>query len=61
MKRVETTRLLRTNGLFQYLTGLGSYPHATTLQRFLKHTALGLIPRLQALHDRLLIKVEALP
>jgi hypothetical protein len=61
IKRLETTRLLRTNGLFQYLTGLESYPHATTLQRFLKHTAVGLIPRLRSLHDKLLNKLEILP
>ena len=33
IKRLETTRLLRTNRLFQYLTGLRSYPYATTLRR----------------------------
>lgn len=54
LKRLETTRLLRTNGLFQYLTGLRSYPHATTLQRFLRQTAPTMVPRLRALHDRFL-------
>jgi hypothetical protein len=61
VKRLETTRLLRTNGLFQYLTGLESYPHATTLHRFLKHTAQGLISRLRSLHDKLLVEMETLP
>lgn len=60
LKRLETTRLLRTNGLFQYLTGLPSYPHATTLRRFLYHTAPKLIPRLRALHERLLLKMETI-
>lgn len=61
IKRLETTRLLRTNGLFQYLTGLDSYPHATTLRRFLRHATPSLIPRIRSLHDKLLIKMEMLP
>ncbi len=60
IKRLETTRLLRTNGLFQYLTGLQRYPHATTLRRFLSHTAPTLVPRLRALHDQFLLKLETL-
>lgn len=60
IKRLETTRLLRTNGLFQYLTGLRSYPHATTLQRFLRQTAPTLVLRLRALHDRFLGEMETL-
>jgi len=59
IKRLQTTRLLRTNGLFQYLTGLRSYPHATTLQRFLRQSAPHLVPRLRALHDRFLIQMES--
>jgi len=58
IKRLETTRLLRTNGLFQYLTGLQSYPHATTLRRFLGQTAPTLVPRLRALHDKFVHKME---
>ena len=60
IKRLETTRLLRTNGLFQYLTGLQSYPYATTLRRFLSHTAPTLVPRLRALHDQFLLKMETI-
>ncbi len=59
IKRLETTRLLRTNGLFQYLTGLRSYPHATTLQRFLRQLPPTLMPRLRALHDRFLGEMES--
>jgi hypothetical protein len=33
--RIETTQLLRRNGVFQYLTGLPAYPDAQTLRRFL--------------------------
>jgi hypothetical protein len=35
LERIETTQLLRQNGVFQHLTGLPSYPDATTLRRFL--------------------------
>jgi len=35
LDRIETTYLLRRNGVFQYLTGLPSYPNPTALRRFL--------------------------
>lgn len=60
IKRLETTRLLRTNGLFQYLTGLQRYPYATTLRRFLAHSAPALVRRLRALENRFLHKMETI-
>lgn len=39
LERIETTQLLRQNGVFQYLTGLPRYPEATTLCRFLLRVA----------------------
>jgi hypothetical protein len=54
LDRIETTQLLRQNGVFQYLTGLPSYPDATTLRRFLLRVAPTILPRLRALHDRFL-------
>ena len=33
--RIETTRVLQYNGVFQYLTGLPTYPDPQTLRRFL--------------------------
>lgn len=54
LERIETTQLLRQNGVFQYLTGLPSYPDATTLRRFLLRVAPMALPKLRALHDRLL-------
>jgi len=39
LERIETAQLLRQNGVFQYLTGLPSYPDATTLRRFLLRVA----------------------
>jgi hypothetical protein len=54
LERLETTQLLRQNGVFQYLTGLPSYPDATSLRRFLLRIAPTTLPKLRALHDRFL-------
>jgi hypothetical protein len=35
LDRIETASLLRSNGTFQYLTGLPSFPDPQTLRRFL--------------------------
>ena len=35
LDRLETAALLRSNGTFQYLTGLQSYPDPQSLRRFL--------------------------
>src|ERR1700682_212913 len=61
LDRIETTQLLRQNGVFQYLTGLPSYPNATTLRRFLIRVAPTALPKLRALHDRLLHRMTFLP
>lgn len=54
LERIETTQLLRQNGVFQYLTGLPSYPDATSLRRFLVRIAPTTLPKLRSLHDRFL-------
>src|SRR5713101_3230265 len=61
LERIETTQLLRQNGVFQYLTGLPSYPDATTLRRFLLRVAPTALPKLRALHDRFLHRMTLLP
>lgn len=61
LDRIDTTQLLRQNGVFQYLTGLPSYPDATTLRRFLLRVAPIALPKLQALHDRFLHRMTLLP
>jgi len=61
LERIETAQLLRQNGVFQYLTGLPSYPEATTLRRFLLRVAPVALPRLRALHDRLLHRMTVRP
>lgn len=61
LERIESTQLLRQNGVFQFLTGLPSYPEATTLRRFLLRAAPDALPRLRALHDRLLYRMAVRP
>jgi len=61
LERIETTQLLRQNGVFQYLTGLPSYPDATTLRRFLLRAAPSALPKLRALHDRFLHRMTVTP
>jgi hypothetical protein len=59
--RIETSQLLRQNGVFQYLTGLPTYPEPTTLRRFLSRAAPRALPRLRGLHDRLLHRMSRKP
>lgn len=54
LSRIESTQLLKHNGVFQYLTGLPAYPNPTTLRRFLLRMAPRALPRFRRLHDRLL-------
>jgi hypothetical protein len=61
LERIETTQLLRQNGVFQYLTGLPSYPEATTLRRFLLRVAPTALPKVRALHDRFLRRMTVRP
>lgn len=59
--RIETTHLLRHNGVFQYLTGLPSYPDPQTLRRFLLRMAPLSLPRLRRLHNNLLSSMMLKP
>ena len=59
--RLETTYLLKHNGVFQYLTGLPKYPDPTTLRRFLLRLAPATLPRLRRLHDNLLARLMIKP
>jgi hypothetical protein len=61
LERLETTQLLRQNGVFQYLTGLSSYPDATSLRRFLLRAVPHMLPRLRALHDQFLRRMTNRP
>lgn len=51
--RIETARLLQHNGVFQYLTGLPTYPDPQTLRRFLIRFGEAGLERFLRLHDQL--------
>ena len=53
LEKIEVSALLKTNGVFQYLTGLPSFPDPVTLRRFLVRSAPVLLPRLGGIHDHL--------
>lgn len=55
--RIETSYLLGTNGVFQYLTGLPSYPNATALRRFLRRMYYKGLPKLIELHNRIRTRI----
>jgi len=59
--RIESTRLLQHNGVFQYLTGLPTYPDPQTLRRFLDRFAAAGLADFLALHDRLRQRLVAHP
>jgi hypothetical protein len=54
LDRLETASLLRSNGTFQYLTGLPSYPDPQSLRRFLLQAAAEFREQLHRLNDYLL-------
>lgn len=61
LDRIESARLLRQNGVFQYLTGLCSYLDATTLRRFLLWVALTTLPKLRHLRNRFRFRLTTRP
>jgi hypothetical protein len=61
LERLESTRLLGQNGVFQRLTGLWFYPDPSTLRRFLLRVAPVALPQLRKLHDRFLRRMMTRP
>jgi hypothetical protein len=61
LDRIETASFLRSNGTFQYLTGLPSFPDPQTLRRFLLQAPHGFWEQLHRVNDRLLQKFIHLP
>ena len=61
MDRLETASFLRSNGTFQYLTGLQSFPDPQTLRRFLRGAPARLWEQLHGVNDRLLQNFIHLP
>ncbi len=59
--RLETTSFLRSNGTFQYLTGLPSFPDPQTLRRFLMAAPDRFRRQLHQLNHRLLQNLIHLP
>src|SRR3984893_3307629 len=54
LDRIETASLLRSNGTFQFLTGLSSFPDPQTLRRFLLSAPPSFAVQLRRVNDRLL-------
>jgi hypothetical protein len=61
LDRLETASFLRSNGTFQYLTGLPSFPDPQTLRRFLLHAPDSFWEQLHRVNDRLLQHFIHLP
>jgi hypothetical protein len=61
LDRIETASLLRSDGTFQYLTGLQSFPDPQTLRRFLLNAPAPLREQLHRANDRLLQRFVHLP
>src|SRR6202041_1191797 len=61
LDRLETAAFLRSNGTFQYLTGLPSFPDPQTLRRFLHHASDVFLRQMHRVNDRLLQSFIHLP
>jgi len=61
LDRIETASLLRSNGTFQYRTGLPSIPDPQTLRRFLLNAPAHLREQLHRANDRMLQRFIHLP
>jgi hypothetical protein len=61
LDRLETAAFLRSNGTFQYLTGLQNFPDPQTLRRFLVQAPDSLWKEMHILNDRLLQSFIHLP
>src|ERR1700676_4954310 len=61
LDRLETASFLRSNGTFQYLTGLQSFPDPQTLRRFLIQAPDSFLRQMHRANDRLLQNFIHLP
>jgi hypothetical protein len=52
--RIETTHLLKHNGVFHYLVGIPAYPNPTTLRRFLQRISSDGLAKLRSVQSQLL-------
>lgn len=53
LEKIEVSALLKTNGVFQHLTGIPHIPDPTTLRRFLVRSASELLPQVRDSHNKL--------
>ena len=53
LEKIEVSALLKTNGVFQHITGLPSFPDPTTLRRFLTRASPELLDHFQKTHNNL--------
>jgi hypothetical protein len=61
LDRLETASFLRSNGTFQYLTGLQNFPDPQTLRRFLLQAPDSFLRQMHRVNDRLLQRFIHLP
>jgi hypothetical protein len=61
LEKIEVSAFLKTNGVFQYLTGLPNFPNPTTLRRFLVRSAPELLPQVHKIHNDLRSHFLCLP
>lgn len=61
LDRLETVSFLRSNGTFQYLTGLPNFPDPQTLRRFLLQAPESFREQMHRVNDRLLQNFIHLP
>jgi hypothetical protein len=61
LEKIEVSALLKTNGVFQYLTGLPNFPNPTSLRRFIIRSAPALLPQFRMVHNDLRTHFLALP
>jgi hypothetical protein len=50
LEKIEVSALLKSNGVFQYITGLPTFPDPSTLRRFLIRGSDTLLPQLRTVH-----------
>ncbi|MEK7790549.1 MAG: IS1380 family transposase, partial [Deltaproteobacteria bacterium] len=53
LEKIEVSSLLKTNGVFHFLTGLPTFPDPQTLRRFLLRSSTELLPSLWKVHNDL--------
>lgn len=53
LEKIEVSALLKTNGVFHFLTGLPTFPDPQTLRRFLVRSSTELLPSLWKVHNDL--------